>query len=232
MTPQNMVHSAEARWFWEGNQNDMENVRQWFVNVKGSAFPAKEEKLRVDNYLIFPACDSVGVKLRGGTKFEVKSLVASPRPFSGLGFQGRTDQWVKWSFEEKEKDKTKQHLLHLAVLMTNQDRWLTVNKWRFLRKLDADHGPLQEVDPDAYPDCGCNIELTRLEVNATTSHWFSFAFEAFGPVARVAQILDEAVPLFLSQQTSVAMELGARNSLSYPAWLATLTDSGTEQEAR
>ncbi len=208
----NMVFSAEVRWFFEGESPS--TIQTWFGNTNGEV---KVEEVRVDKYLIFPACDSVGVKLRDGKKFEVKSLIAAPRPFVGEGFNGRTDSWVKWSFDDK------QHMPKVAEAMLVGDQWISVEKTRMLRKFSATNGDLQPVDPDLRPDCGCNIELTRLQVEATKTIWFTLGFEAFGPVARVAQILAEATPLFFQQRGAMpCRELSGLASFSYPAWLATL----------
>ena len=214
----NMVFSAEVRWFFEGDWPN--TIKNWFGNTQGEV---KFEEVRVDKYLIFPACDSVGVKLRDGKKFEVKSLIAAPRPFVGEGFNGRTDCWVKWSFEESEKDPAKQHLPKVAEAMLAGDQWISVEKTRMLRKFSATNGDQQPVDPNSHSDCGCNIELTRLQVEATKTIWFTLGFEAFGPLARVAQVLDEATPLFFQQRGALpCRELSGLASCSYPAWLATL----------
>ena len=78
------------------------------------------------------------------------------------------------------------------------------------------------MSPDQRPDTGCNIELTKISVQATVANWLTFGFEAFGPPGRVTAILDQAVQEFFDTHGQPPLPLDGRDSLNYPAWLALL----------
>ncbi len=64
-----MFRSSEARWFISGSLPD--EVLRWFK--AGQALDS--EGVQVQEYLVFPDCQSVGVKLREG-RFEIKAILA------------------------------------------------------------------------------------------------------------------------------------------------------------
>jgi hypothetical protein len=205
-----MLRSAETRWFILGALPD--EVLSWFK----SAQALDSEGVQVHEYLLFPDCQSVGVKLREG-RFEIKAILGASQPLSlDLGIQGRTEEWVKWSFAS-EGLQTIDPALHQS------GRWLKVYKERFLRRFSADRGSLVEVTarPGPLSGIGCNIELTRIEVEGNPRFWFSLGFEAFDPSAVAVNILLDAIHLFFQEQGRVpGISLSERDSLSYPAWLA------------
>lgn len=205
-----MWRSAEARWFIEGSLPD--EVLRWFK----AGQVLESEGVQVHEYLVFPECQSVGVKLREG-RFEIKAILAPAQPLGpDPGIQGKTDQWMKWSLAS-EGLQTLEPALHQSGL------WLKVRKERILRKFSADRGPLREIStpPGFFPGSGANIELTRLEVEANPRFWFSLGFEAFGPPAVADKVLLEALRLFLKDHgRPPGISLREENSLSYPAWLA------------
>ena len=205
-----MWRSAEARWFIEGSLPD--EVLGWFK--AGQAL--ESEGVRVHEYLVFPDCQSVGVKLREG-RFEIKAILAAAQPLSpDLGIKGKTDRWVKWSLAS-EGLQTLDPALHQSGL------WLKVRKERFLRKFSGDRGPLVEISAPRgfFPGSGVNIELTRVEVEANPRFWFSLGFEAFGPPPVPDKLLLEAIRLFFKDHGRLpGISLSEDNSLSYPAWLA------------
>jgi hypothetical protein len=176
----------------------------------------KLEQKRTDEYLLVPNCSTVGVKQRQG-KLEVKALIAGPRPFSLGGVVGRVDQWVKWSFDPSEAIATQ-----LEIELDQSGPWRRVVKKRHTQKISLDSGGPVSVPPDQRPETGCNIELTVIDVEATLRTWLTFGFEAFGPSARVMALLDEAVTHFFAVHGPPPVSLDGSDSLSYPAWLATL----------
>ena len=210
-----MLHSAEARWFILEVLPD--EVMGWFT--AGHAIDS--EGVQNHEYLCFPNCESVGVKLREG-RLEIKAILSAPRPLGrDLGVNGRTDQWVKWSFAS-EGLKTLYPGLHQS------GRWLKVRKERFLRKFSANMGALVEITGKQrpLPGIGCDIELTRIEVEAIPQFWFSLAFEALGPPAVSTTILEWAIHSFFKEHRPLPrIPLNEGNSLSYPAWLLKLTDA-------
>lgn len=205
-----MLRSAEIRWFILGALPD--EVLSWFK----SAQILDSEGVQVHEYLLFPDCQSVGVKLREG-RFEIKAILAASQPLSlDLGIRGRTDEWIKWSFASEG-------LQAIDPALHQAGRWLKVYKERFLRRFSADRGSLVEVTAKrgCLPGVGCNIELTRIEVEVNPRFWFSLGFEAFGPSAVSAKILLDATHLFFQEHGRVpGISLGERDSLSYPSWLA------------
>lgn len=173
----------------------------------------KRERERVDQYLLLPDCDSVGVKQRQG-RLEVKALVAGPRPFSLGGVVGRTDQWVKWSYTPSE--------LIAQAFETDLDRsgpWQQVAKTRYLQKYSSDSGRPVAVPPDQRPNSGCIIEFTLVSIMANVEAWFTFGFEAFGRPEQVTVLLNEAVAHFFARHSTPPVVLEGRDSFSYPAWL-------------
>jgi len=221
-------HSAELRWFLP-EQSPWDRLLHWFtlqghlpINEEGQYDPGaatgpfvKLERERIDEYLLLPQCDTVGVKQRQG-KLEVKALIAGPRPFSLGGVDGRQDQWVKWSFAPSDAIT-----FQLEIELDQSGPWRKVVKKRYLQKYSFDSG-LVVVSPDQRPDTGCNIELTVIGVKANIGTWVTFGFEAFGPSARLMALLDEAVRHFFTVHGPAPVRLDGRDSLSYPAWLALL----------
>jgi hypothetical protein len=211
-----MLHSAEIRWFIPGQLPD--EVRDWF-SAGRSLTP---ESSRGDRYLVFPGCDTVGVKLREG-KLEIKPRTTSPRSVSPVsGVSGLADAWVKWSFGSDGLRTLKPELLQSGL-------WVEVRKERTIRKFSADSGSVLEVQPEQkpLPNAGCNVELTAIEIDARRPNWYSLGFEAFGEQKKVESILDETVRLFFGAQPPLPeMSLGEKESLSYPGWLAQLVASG------
>ena len=132
------------------------------------------------------------------------------------GVVGRVDQWVKWSFDPSEAIA-----IQLEIELDQSGPWRKVVKKRYLQKYSFDSG-LVAVSPDQRPDTGCNIELTVIDVKATTGTWLTFGFEAFGPSGRVMALLDEAVQHYFTVHGPAPVRLEGRDSLSYPAWLALL----------
>jgi hypothetical protein len=205
-----MLYSAEARWFFRmGLTTD---VRDWFVN--GQAL--KPEPDRPDDYLWMPNCETVGVKLRDGKKFEVKSQVSAPKLFAIGPIAGRTDEWIKWSFDAPAFEP-------VAGAMMLSEQWIRITKLRYLRKFSADSERLTEVPADRkpWPAAGCNVELTAIKPPDGVE-WVSLAFEAFGPPERTVTILNDTMTGSLAlDRLPSKFHLSAATSFNYPAWLAT-----------
>lgn len=205
-----MQASAEIRWFHDGAAND--ETMQWFSGGR-----KLEAETRTDRYLVFPGCESGGVKLRSykdKRNFEIKLLRGAAEPLRlPHGVSGRADAWVKWSYGDDA--------VHPLVekLMGAKDGFVDVKKTRYLRKFSLDDGGPVEVDGDARPKSGCGVELTLLEVG--DARWWSFAFEAFGDAGHVRNHLEVVARHFLDEHRPVD-RFDTANSCSYPAWLAAL----------
>ncbi|RYX83843.1 hypothetical protein EON83_12925 [bacterium] len=173
-------------------------------------------EVRQDEYLVFPHCQSVGVKLRAGRKFEIKALASPPqRLVVNTEVAGFTDQWTKWSFDSL-------WLQALQADLHQSGQWVSVAKRRYLRELSADGGQIVEItsDPTIVPAMGCNVELTVVEVGTHSAPWLTVGFEAFGPHARLSQTLEQTVENFFRSQQPPPIPLTQYSSMSYPAWLA------------
>jgi hypothetical protein len=61
-----------------------------------------------------------------------------------------------------------------------------------------------------------------LDVEAKSREWITLGFESFGGSGNVIARLHEAVKSFFNAQGQPPVPLERWDSLSYPAWLATL----------
>lgn len=211
-----VLHSTETRWFIAHTLPD--EVLDWFR----AGILLDSEGVRDHEYLLFPGCDSVGVKLRDG-RFEIKAICGSPQPLnSGLGIAGSKQHWVKWSLASDA-------LQLLEAPLHRSGQWINVRKERYLRQFSFNQGALLEVTEKqgAFPAMGCNVEVTRIEVNAEPRRWFTIGLEAFGAPAVTAHILDDALRLFFGTYgPPPSGALTENNSASYPAWLTQLFETG------
>jgi hypothetical protein len=179
--PEPFYHSAEIRWFLP-HQGQWDTLLAWFtrqgqLNIVEETIPyirqpdaapfVKQERSRTDEYLLLPNCETVGVKHRQG-RLEVKALVAGPRPFAQDGVAGRVDQWVKWSFKPAESIAS---ALESELLLSGI--WRQVEKQRYTQKCAAVAGGVTAVSPDAWPDAGCNIELTLVGLGRGRESWLA-----------------------------------------------------------
>jgi hypothetical protein len=207
-----VLHTAETRWFIPETLPD--RVLEWFR----AGQPIDSEGVQVHEYLLFPDCESVGVKLRDG-RFEIKAMRGLPQPLRpDLGIRGRIEQWVKWSFAN-------QALQDLDEALHQSGRWFKVRKERFIRRFTPERGRLMEVTLRQPPFslAGCIIEVTRIDADVDPQSWFSLGFEAFGPPALTTRLLDDALFAFFNEQGPVpGRTLTEDDSAGYPAWLAKL----------
>jgi len=205
-----MFSTTEIRWFIAGILP--EETLSWF----SAGHPLETATVQVHEYLLFPGCDTVGVKFRED-RFEIKAKVGIPQPFSlVMGIRGWREQWVKWSLATKG-------LPMLGPELRQSGPWLTVRKERNQRIFSAEAGNLQEVPAGSFPVVGCNIELTRIEVEADPPSWFTLGFEAYGPPSATSGILGEGLDLFFKAQGGApGIKLNRANSFSYPTWLMNL----------
>jgi hypothetical protein len=219
--------SAELRWFSPLVERKAE-LLAWFRQAdalplveESGATPSvpyvKAEGLRTDHYLCLPCSDVTGVKQRQG-KFEIKSLVAGPRPWAAHGLTGRVDQWVKWSFDDKDKD----FRATLAGKLNDSGKWTAVGKTRYLQKYSCSSGDMKLVSPDDRPQSGCNVELTLIDVDASVSQWVTLGFEAFGEPGDTFKLLHDTLDDFFARCGPPPLPLSGHDSVSYPTWLALL----------
>ena len=224
---EHLFYTAEARWFLAGSEK-WDELLHWFTRqgrlplientdtLDSAAGPfVKQERPRTDDYLLLPNCQTVGVKQREG-RLEVKALVDGPQPFAQDSVSGQIDQWVKWGLQPSAEIA-----LPLTIDLQQSGKWLSVTKRRFTQKVALVGGGLTAVSPDTFPDAGCSIELTLVDVAAHYASWLTFGFEAFGETDRTG-LLHQAMTHFSSQHGPPPLRLMEQDSLSYPAWLVEL----------
>ena len=216
-----MFHSAEIRWFLEG---DVPNeIREWF----SAAGMAVEEKPRVDEYLVLPGCTTTGVKFRqypddDKASFEIKARTSEPVDVSfDDTVRGDLDTWVTWSCRP-----TAGALLRDSI-DTGDETWVFVEKRRSLRKFSTEGPDPVEVDPSTIrPGDGCQFELTAVKAMtgdrdqvdwSAAEQWWSLSFEAFGKPDRLREYVQSVSGFVLTRP--VLSSLAAAESCSYPAWL-------------
>ena len=201
-----MLISAEVRWFWRLALPP--GLEQWFRS--GTLVPGGG-KPREDEYLVDPLEPELGVKKRSGRGgIEIKGLIEArtrlPEPFAGS-----LQIWAKWT----------SHTITIDQLPR-----IVVRKTRWLRKYDTGCSALRELELDAdeqlrdstapIPEHGCQMELVALSVGDHDPCWWTFGFEAFGPLGTVERSLHRTI----AQLPPIGREaLGGGMELSYPSWL-------------
>jgi len=203
-----MDFSAEVRWFFEGSVDPA--MLRWFGHGDGCV-----EERRVDEYLVIPECDCVGVKVRDRDAGERASLEVKARigQAASIGFpgnvRGQAQRWGKWSMP-----------FAAGPELTGSERWISLAKVRHSRKLAWIDGVVTEVVFDLRPDAGCIVELTEVEVSGRP--YWTFGLEAFGEREQVdVQLLGSGRWFFLDNPPE-RPTLVVDASLPYPAWIASL----------
>ncbi len=223
-----LFNSAEIRWFLPPSE-DWETALEWFLG-KGnekinltmnysldgiSLFEnIKKEELRTDEYLIIPQCTTVGVKQRQG-KLEVKARIGEKENYRNEPLSGIIDYWSKWSLQPSETNFST-----LEKDLQHSGEWLKINKIRYLLKLSRSENSISIVTPDAWPEKGCQVELTQVWADGSDEKWTSFGFEAFGgSFQNLGHTLKDSILFFISKKNQPTFLFSTQNSLSYPAWL-------------
>ena len=205
-----MLHTAEIRWFIAGTLS--KELLNWFSAGHRPKIPT----VQVHEYLLFPGCDTAGVKFRED-RLEVKAKLGASQPLDlAMGIRGLREQWIKWTLSTKG-------LPMFAQTLHQSGPWLKVRKERNQRTFSAESGGLQEVFTNSLPLTGCNVELTYIEVDADPPSWFTLGFEAYGPLPVTAEILEEGFGFFFKAQGQApGINLTEASSFGYPTWLLNL----------
>ena len=194
-----MQVSAEIRWFWE---IEPVAVREWFVDPAVHGFEISNPEKRTDSYLHGHGHAELGIKQRGKNGgVEIKGLVAARDAQVMAGpLTGRVQIWTKWTSKA----------LDLPDL-----KLVSIEKTRWLRKFQVKAGAVGEVQADAFPPIGCNVEFTEIVLGQTRA--FSLGFEAFGPLDAVEPSLHATLRELASRNPPV---LTGGTETSYPEWLS------------
>lgn len=233
MTTSRVFTSMEVRWFFDGPAKMHGALRRWFETAapmpkhSGTGPPEWRSRLddRPDVYLLLPGARDMGIKWREGL-LQIKGLVESTGEHDfGNGHAGGVERWIKWSYAGMPA--AYRHLFTDESLPGV--RRATVKKTRALRLLqvEPDRGEVIEVAATTLLEHGIAVELTELDVAG--SKFCSLGFEAFPDGPALAGIFDEAVSRFLAGLSEPV--LGAKRSLSYPAFLDRLAGTGQVGES-
>ena len=190
-----MDRTAELRWFFR--RPPPQPVIDWFEKT------ADPPETRTDCYLVLPATDALGVKVRGGTtRLELK---LRPRPSQPLGLPGgvtgQLEEWQRWSLPRMAITRL------VPRLALPKGDWIEVAKERRLTTIPY------------RGDAGCRVEITGLQ--ARGEEWQTVGFESFGPDADLVAALEAAADELFGS-IDLPGNLGADFSGGYPGWLATL----------
>jgi len=214
--------SSEIRWFVENQLPN--NVEEWFKTSKYLV----GDNSRTDHYLIFPGMEKVGIKLRE-SNLEFKPIIKSGVPLKlPDNIFGKTEIWEKWSIKESEAGKFL-HNFHT----NNGNNWITLHKRRLLRKYSGEGGNACETEVSNFPEEGCGIEITDLEVTVPNTnskdlikyYYWTFGLEAFGRNENLVLILEKTLNDFFANNQSEQwnnLSLTKMNSKSYPEFLSEL----------
>jgi len=212
--------TVEVRWFFDGAAASHTALAEWFENAtlpaqSGNA-PSLKWRDRTDTYLLLPSSDDMGIKLREG-QLQIKGRVSSlgAQSFSGR-HEGVLERWVKWSYAELPASYYALFGADLGAELAT----VAVRKRRALRKmlLDVELGTVTRVSTDAVIDRGLGFELTDLEVAGRK--YCTVGFEAYPQDAAIEALALDTVCILVDQLEGI--QLTARNSCSYPAWLRRL----------
>jgi hypothetical protein len=221
--------SREVRWFFEGKADRYDALTRWFETVApvpkdpDIGPPAWQGRLddQPDIYLLIPGGGDMGIKWREG-QFQVKGRVSSvgTQVFGGRHL-GVVECWMKWSYADMPSAYKNLFLSgHKQELQT-----VAVNKVRAMRKVSIDTftGQPREVESTTRIARGLGIELTNLQVDG--NDYCSLAVEAFPDDSAMGGAFNGIVEAFLDPLSD--FNLDAAQSKSYPAWLNSISISGS-----
>ena len=163
-----MYRTKEIRWFF---QTENQAMNTWFED---NGYVFEETNARTDYYLSVIEKEDVGIKLRE-SNIEVKHRThRCEEQKLTKGVHGYYEYYTKWSFSSAGDDSLVQEI-------TEEDKydWLPVKKERLGFKLKENiNGEIRRVRMDEYPEFGCQLEYSRLNIKDRI--WFTFALEWFG----------------------------------------------------
>jgi hypothetical protein len=200
-----MYATAEIRWFSRGSIP--EAVLAWFQDATAGNEPPEA---RVDQYLLVPDADSLGIKIRQNLlEFKLRTTEIGVIDLRERA-RGNLEQWQKWSLPLRSSDG------EITEFLRPSENWIGVSKARHLRKY-AVVGKTEcvAISVDEYTKSGCEVELTVLQVSGQT--WWTFAFESFG--AKVALNHNLVLTAEHVLNTAGAPLLTPTQSYGYTHWL-------------
>ena len=194
-----VLDTIELRWFVPGPIPS--DIDAWF---SGSTEVCEQ---RCDTYLL-DGRDDVGIKRRSREMLEVKVRQSLDGWIQlGEGLAGQLEAWRKWSPVEGLVDDG------------SDRRWVDVCKSIGKRRFAVDGTEIALSSDAQVAGAGCDVEIAEVTVGAMQG--WTFAFEAFGPLATRRDAL-LASWQGLTAATPCPESFGPRSSraMGYPEWLA------------
>lgn len=196
MEEANLVRSAEARWFFEGDVPLAVSV--WFASDALS--PHDEDlQLQADHYLWTARAD-VSLKIRED-RLEQKKRLAQ-RGLALAGVEGRLERWEKRTRIERPSDAVRS-------LVT------VVEKQRRLTHFVDRRGLVVAVPRPAHGRANCTLELATVKVPGKRG-WTVCIEATEGDVAFVEHVLVLLVKSFPPEHLPA---FTVARSMGYPEWL-------------
>ena len=202
-----MYPTTEIRWFYEG---EIPSAMSTAFHQKGKE--PEFQPPRTDYYLSLPGKSDLGIKVREGA-LEIKKRTVDFGNYQFTSYaMGRIESWVKWRFELSST------LSDIVDDFENSNGWIPIRKKRFLRHCRlTSSGDLIESPFGTEFDCGCEWEISEIQINQEPNKWWSMAFEFFGSMGDQPEKLVEVVKIVL-------LDFGfwtfsELDSMSYPQWL-------------
>jgi hypothetical protein len=206
-----VLDTTELRWFASGPIPP--DVKAWFGGSTGVC------EQRCDTYLL-EGRDDVGVKRRSRELLEVKVRQSlDERTQLGEGLEGQLEVWRKWS--------------PVAGLVDEglDGQWVDVCKSIVKRRFNIDGIEITFSPSVKVTGAGCDIEVAEVTVGVVQA--WTFAIEAFGPLAtRRDTLLASWRGLLAAEQCPKSW--GVRNSraMGYPEWLSLTVSSARRDWCR
>ena len=194
--------TAEIRWFWPDRPPP--EFHGWFVGDGAAWIAAGSSKTRVDEYLLDPDQDSLGIKKRGRGDVEIKGLIS--RRDKHLDFAGCTSPiefWAKWASRTLDLDG-------LPLIRVEKQRWK--------RSFSVHAGAVSELATSSEPvpcQSGCDAELTLLK-GPDMAPWWTLGFEAYGELDEVEAVLSRTVSL-MARRCPPPLTPG--EAIGYATWI-------------
>lgn len=203
-----ILSTVEARWFIEDiSGRNAAAARSWFAGVS-------PEGAREDRYLV-TGREDIGFKARvqegRPAKIETKYLLGSLGPaMLHERFVGNVERWCKLSLDASDP------------ALEQRGEWMNVTKVRRTRHFAYEGGVVKSVTNGAPVDAGCLVELTELDVRASSGsrRALTVGLEAFGPTERLLDVLLRVCEHAL--EAAKDLRLGFEHTSNYPGWLARL----------
>ncbi len=203
-----MFPTVETRWFGEGPVP--RHVRAW---LRAGDRQPEIQPARTDYYLRLPGNPALGIKTREG-RIEIKQCI---QVFGVIDFRpsvvGVIEGWDKWSFGLDVAET------YTSDVQAVPESWLGVIKERWLCKFTLEENDAVLAIPVRdFPAYGCNLELTRVEVENLGETWWTLGLEAYGQGVDLYDLLRKVGMHVFAGEDRLHLKL--RDSYSYPQWLS------------